>query len=274
MKIIDARIRISYGSEGALLRNGANFTRTKVFGFSRAQSAIQISPSALVSEMDAAGIEMALVTGRGRFADRNEELLEFARLYPGKFGVLPYLDPSRENIITEIKEYTTRKEVKGFSVQYFGDGAYTYAPLSQEALEMYSAVAATKLPLMITVSGHTVSEMDNSIITRLDRIATSFPEMPIVITHGGWPWVLDTIGLAFRRKNVYLVPDCYCTRNPGAQEYVRAANYMIPDKIMFGSSYPTISQQEIADYYMKHAGFSEEVIPKVMYDNAKRVFHI
>lgn len=274
MNIVDARIRAPYGSEGALLRKNTNLQNTKTFGLRCSPSAVQVNPDQLVKEMDAAGIRTALVTGRGRFADKNHELVEFARMYPGRFSVLPYLDPSKKTLHEEIGALAATPEVKGFSIQYFGDHAYCYDPLSPEAMAMYHRIAQTGLPMMITLSGHTVARPDSGIISQIGDIASEFSRMPIVITHGGWPWVLETIGLAFRRKNVYLIPDCYGTNAPGAQEYVRAANYMIPEKILFGSSYPLISQQEMVNHYLHLAGFHEEVLPLVMGNNAKALFKL
>lgn len=270
--IIDARIRAPFGAEGELLRNNKNLGKAKTFGLGCAPSALHVLPEELVREMDEAGIDIAMVTGRGRFADRNGELLDFARMYPGRFGVLPYLDPTREKLAEEVHSQAEEPEVKGFSIQYFSDNAACYDALDPAAMAMYAIVAETGKPLMITLSGHTVASLDSRIITQIDYIATSFPQMPILITHGGWPWVLDAIGLAFRRKNVYLIPDCYCTNGAGAQEYVRAANYMIPDKLLFASSYPLISQKEMVDHYINAAGFYPDVLPKVMGENAKRVF--
>lgn len=267
-------MRAPFGAEGELLRNNHTLGKTKTFGFGCSCSAMEASPQALIREMDEAHIEIGMVTGRGRFADRNEELLAFSDLFPGRFRVLPYLDPARERLAAEIQELSRHPAVKGFSIQYHSDGATCYSPLDDMAMKLYENVAVSGLPLMITVSGHTLAQVDSSIIPQLDHVAVTFPHMPILITHGGWPWVLEAIGLAFRRPNVYLVPDCYCTNGPGAQEYVRAANYMIPDKILFASSYPLISQSEMVDHYLHRAGFREDILPKVMEENARALFKV
>ncbi len=274
MHIIDARMRAPFGAEGELLRRNHALGTSRAFGFGCAQSAIEVSPQRLVCEMEEAHIVMGLITGRGRFAHCNGELLDFAERFSDHFRVLPYLDPTREHLAREIRELAQSPLVKGFSIQYHSDGGTCYGVLEDPAMELYDNVAATGLPLMVTVSGHTLAYIDSQIITQLDHVATAFPQMPLVLTHGGWPWVLEAIGLAFRRPNVYLIPDCYCTNGPGAQEYVRAANYLIPDKILFASSYPLISQKEIAAHYIHKAGFHQEVLPKVMGENARRLFDL
>lgn len=274
MNIIDARMRAPFGAEAELLRGNRTLGKSKTFGFGCARSAIEASPEMLIQEMDDAHIGIGIITGRGRFADRNGELLAFSDLFPGRFRVLPYLDPAREQFDAEIRGLARHPAVKGFSIQYYSDGATCYGALDAKAMKLYESVAASGLPLMVTVSGHTLPYLDSQIITELDHVAVNFPQMSIIITHGGWPWVTEAIGLAFRRPNVYLIPDCYCTNGPGAQEYVQAANYMIPDKILFGSSYPLISQGQMMEHYVRRAGFREEVLPKVMGENARTLFKL
>lgn len=274
MNIIDARMRAPFGAEAELLRSNCAFGKSKTFGLGCARSALEASPQTLIQEMDDAHIEIGVITGRGRFADRNGELLAFSDLFPGRFQVLPYLDPAREHLNEEIQDLIRHPAVKGFSIQYYSDGATCYNALDAKAMKLYESVAETGLPLMITVSGHTLAYLDSQIITQLDHVAVAFPQMPLIITHGGWPWVTEAIGLAFRRPNVYLIPDCYCTNGPGAQEYVQAANYMIPDKILFASSYPLISQDQMVTHYVHQAGFREEVLPKVMGENARTLFRL
>ena len=42
---------------------------------------------------------------------------------------------------------------------------------------------------------------------------------------------------------------------------------MLLDKICYGSAYPIVDIKAAVDYYLQ-AGFSEEALPKVMYNNA------
>ena len=39
--------------------------------------------------------------------------------------------------------------------------------------------------------------------------------MNIILSHGGWPWVTEAIHVAYRYKNVYLLPDLYQFNGPG-----------------------------------------------------------
>ena len=43
----------------------------------------------------------------------------------------------------------------------------------------------------------------------VDRVAADFPALPIVVSHGGWPWVHQILHVAYRRQNVHVSPDMY-----------------------------------------------------------------
>ncbi len=60
---------------------------------------------------------------------------------------------------------------------------------------------------------------------------------------------------------------------PGNREYLDAANYLIPEKFMFGTAYPCVDMRQAAAYY-KQWGLRAEVMQAVMFDNAVRVLNL
>ena len=57
----------------------------------------------------------------------------------------------------------------------------------------------------------------------VDRVATDFPNLQIVIQHGGWPYVHEAIGVLYKQPNVFMVPGQYVHYGfPGSTEYVEA----------------------------------------------------
>ena len=41
----------------------------------------------------------------------------------------------------------------------------------------------------------------------LDKVARDFPDMNLVLTHGGWPYTTETCWIAYHRPKVTLSPD-------------------------------------------------------------------
>lgn len=55
---------------------------------------------------------------------------------------------------------------------------------------------------------------------------------------------------------------------PGGKDYIEAANYMIPNKFLYGSAYPCVDVEGSVAYYLEH--LRPEVVEDVMYRNAAR----
>ena len=71
-------------------------------------------------------------------------------------------------------------------------------------------------------------------------MAKRFPNIPMIAGHGGWPWLREMFCAAFFTANIYLVPDLYSVRCPGQDDVRLAAEYMLRDRMLFGSSYPLV----------------------------------
>jgi hypothetical protein len=65
----------------------------------------------------------------------------------------------------------------------------------------------------------------------------------------------------------------YLIKMPGASMFVEAANGVLKDRILFGSSYPFIPVKEAVRYYST-VGFHDDVLPRVMGANALRLLRM
>lgn len=101
----------------------------------------------------------------------------------------------------------------------------------------------------------------------LDDVLGAFPRLKIGLAHGGWPFVNEMCQMAVNRGNLYLAPDFYMIESPGQEDYVRGANYLLKDRLMFASAYPLMPLKESAEYYI-NSGIKEEILPNIMYKNA------
>lgn len=241
MGIIDFRVRPLYAGYQALAANGTTDKFLDALGYSPSASIQQRSLSLLVDEMDAAGIEIAVVPGRMSPSTHisNAELLELRAQYPDRFIIFPLFDPLRpEESLAEIEETVVYGPGKGVTIEpgfgnelKFDDAAY---------YPLYTLLEKHHLPLMTTFSGSITKYMDATLVQRFHRVAKDFPGMDLIAGHGGWPWAREMICMAFFCSNVYLAPDLYATNCPGSQDYREAANHMLRERMLFGSSYPLV----------------------------------
>jgi uncharacterized protein len=107
----------------------------------------------------------------------------------------------------------------------------------------------------------------------VDRVAINFPELQVVMVHGGFPFVQEACGVMYRRANVWLLPDIYFPGCPGEQDYLLAARTFAQDRFLFGSAYPWAPLKEHVQRYLE-LPLSDAVKEKIMGDNARRLFQL
>jgi uncharacterized protein len=105
----------------------------------------------------------------------------------------------------------------------------------------------------------------------LDEVATDFPELTIATCHPGTPWNLEMIYIARRHPSLYVEMSGITTGyRIGSEVLVQAANEVIPDQVLYASTYP---MEPLTQYkeFMK-LPFLPEVMEKLLYKNAARLF--
>jgi predicted TIM-barrel fold metal-dependent hydrolase len=58
-----------------------------------------------------------------------------------------------------------------------------------------------------------------------------------VLGDGGWPWINETLAVAFKHPNVFIPPDIYFFA-PGGTRYVEAIGGPLQDQFLFASAFP------------------------------------
>ncbi len=76
------------------------------------------------------------------------------------------------------------------------------------------------------------------------------------------------------RPNVYLVPDVYGLRVPGADLYITAAKTTLKDKVIFGTAYPVVPVEEAVRFVDEEWGLDEETKQKIFHDNAAKILKL
>ena len=99
------------------------------------------------------------------------------------------------------------------------------------------------------VGGTAGPDLSYSDPIRTDRVLADFPNLNVVVAHGGWPWVNEILHLGFRRQNLWLSPDMYFSRMPGWEEYVKAADGFLSDRMLYASSFPFCPVREYKSWF-------------------------
>jgi predicted TIM-barrel fold metal-dependent hydrolase len=243
-----------------------------------APSKLQESMALFMAEMDEAGISRAVVNHEGgrsnpelapAFAVSNDEIAELGELYPDRFFLFGGIN--LDDVPAGVAEIERVVEMgfKGVTVntgwhdppQYMDDERFY--PIYEKCQEL-------DIILSITLSIYMGPDISYIKPVRLQHIAADFPDLLIVVNHGGWPFVMEILGITFRYPNVWLAPDFYMFREgiPGAGHYVEAANFYLADRILFSSVYPSRPMKQSVEEFKK-LPLRPEVLEKALFRNAQ-----
>ncbi len=237
-------------------------------------AALEFNMDKMIEEMDAAGVEVGVVPMR--VGNDNHDIAELKKRYPGRFAGLAHIDPwDGKKALDDIDLYVGEGKADGIIMEP-GQFFLRDSMLADDKMlwPIYEKCQAEGILVSLTFGGLFCDKLENYNPIYIDRVAKLFPDMTLVLSHGGWPYVTEICHVAYQRPNVYLDIDYYgFTTNPGYQDYVIAANNVLQDRILFGSCYPGFSLERAVGEYLKN-GLSEEALPKVLYHNAAKLLKL
>lgn len=281
--IIDMRLRPPLKS----WKNTAQFTEGTGYypsrmGFPRPPSVKSQAVDDLLKEMQEADILGVIM---GRQAPRplgiipNDEITEIMRQHPGRFVAFAGID--LRDIEAGVKEIERTCRIDGYRGVSIEPGA-SFTPMysDDKALyPLYQRCQELELPVSITISGMLCTMVGNDLAygspTSVAKVAKDFPKLKIVISHGAWPAVMAMIEVAFMRENVYVSPDLYINGidMPGSQEYIKAAKSFMPERLLFGTAYPSRPLKESVEAF-RQWGLPRDLEERVLYRNAARLMKL
>lgn len=235
------------------------------------KAALEFDMKKMLDEMEEANIAVGVVPMR--LGNDNNDIAELKKLYPGRFAGLAHIDPwDGTKALDDIDKYVGEGKADGIIIEPGQFFLRSSMPADDKMLwPIYEKCEAEHILVSLTFGGLFCDKLENYNPTYIDRVAKMFPNLTLVLSHGGWPYVTEICHVAYQRENVYLDIDYYgFTTNPGYQDYVIAANNVLQDKIIFGSCYPAFGLKQAMDEYSKN-GIKEEILPKVLYHNAARL---
>lgn len=192
-----------------------------------------------------------------------------ARSFPDRF--LPCLDIDPRNGVDEVRRIRKYDDEFGLvAVTTFPAGCRTsinaapYYPI-------YSTCVELGLPIFINagVPGPRVP-MEPQKVEHLDEVCWFFPELTIVMRHGAEPWEELAVKLMLKWPNLHYSTSAFAPRYyPKA--IIDYANTRGADKIIYGGYFPMGLTLERIFGELPGVGLREEVWPKFLRDNARRV---
>ncbi len=213
------------------------------------------------------------LSGSNKIDIKDEELVELSRKFNNRAIGLHGIDVEQppEKAVAAIETAINEHGLAGAVLEIGYSTTEEGKPLRADDRRLYpiyeTMVKLDKILMYMSgiYAGHDIGAND---WPPLDRVMQDFPDLKLVLAHGGYPRVLDAIALGVKHPNFYLSPDIYCFF-PGGNLYVEAIA-QLPDQFIFGSAYPFGTLKESVELSLKFP-LSDEVMEKYMYGNAARL---
>jgi predicted TIM-barrel fold metal-dependent hydrolase len=202
----------------------------------------------VIGLLDEAGIEQSLITGFDEWSSvhetfiPNELVAGLAERHPDRFIPFAGADVLKGmDAVRELEHWISERGFRGLSLRPFMIGLPAddrrYYPLYAKCVEL-------DVPLSIHTSANwtTVSDNDLGHPRHIDVVASDFPELKIVMSHAGYPWVLEAVLLAWKYPNVYLElaahrPKYLASPGTGWEPLLRFGQTTIREKVLFGTGW-------------------------------------
>lgn len=239
------------------------------------------SMESLSDEMDEAGIHQAVIhaehEGGEDAALLNETVAETVASQSARFkgiGSINIGDRSVTEIVRQVRHVHDLGLV-GLSIQpaFFNldiDDKRLY-PVYQRAEELGLVVA-----LHTGVNYSRVHPMKHEKPEYLDQVACDFPELQLVASHGGWPWVAEYCAVARRHPTVYLefggiAPKYIARPGSGWDVAFNTMPNLLKTQILYGSDWPVIPPSRAVREWQS-SGLDVSTLDALLHDNAERLF--
>ena len=203
--------------------------------------------------LDDAGISRAVFCGYdagsvGRRMLANEYVAKLQERYPDRFIVLAGVNPHKGLSAVREFEYAVKElGLKGLRIAPFELEIY---PTDRRMYLLYEKCVELDVPCFSHCSVNFVPscKMEYGHPRYLDEVASDFPELKIIISHGGNGFGPPILAVAQRHPNVYLE---FSALRPKymAPEFIQAANTYLKKKCIFGTDYPLIEFQKQIDLW-------------------------
>lgn len=237
-------------------------------------------PDAFLSYLDDVQVDKVLVTAiqvGAWFGDEHRVQTEANELYadaavdPSRICGLYGIDPNRR--MAGVRQLEQAVKDYGFKGAHIHPHGYGVPPDHAHYFPYYAKCAELGVPVVLSM-GNTqdMLPIEPGRPIHLDKIALYFPELTLVCTHTGWPWIGEAIALASKHRNIYLGTSAYAPKY-WEPEFVKFLNSRGQDKVMWGTDYPMItharSLQEIDALDLR-----EGPKAKLLRGTAMRVFNL
>jgi predicted TIM-barrel fold metal-dependent hydrolase len=223
----------------------------------------------IIEEMDSAGVERAVLCAGYRGNDDVAWVLDALDSFPDRFAGSLVVDPRQGMTAVRALESIVRDHnirlarVMALETQLPYDHA-VYYPVYAKCLELGISITVN-----VGIPGPRVPGRHQHPLA-LDEVCCYFPELTVIMSHGGVPWEETCVRLMAKWDNLYYMTAAYApSRLPASiTAYMYGAG---SHKIMWASDYPILALQRCRKSVLSMDFPDEARRRQFAYDNSRRV---
>lgn len=204
----------------------------------------------------------------------NETVAEFAQQFPDRIVAFAGVDPNKGmQAVSDLEHAVRVLGLTGLNIQLYEN------KLPADDKKMYPIYAkccelGIPINLHCSVNFSTSSLIKYGTPLALDEVAVDFPDLTIIVSPPGWPWVHELIAIAWRHPNVYISisavrPRLLAKAGSGYEPLFTYGNSVLQDKMIFASSWPLLPLQSYVEEFLS-LPWKPEVLPKILRENGMR----
>lgn len=211
--------------------------------------------------------------------DGNDYVADIQRRYPDVFIGWASVDPHKGKLaVQELERAVKELGLRGLKLHPI---TQAFFPDDQAFYPLWAKAAELAIPVVFHTGhtgvgsggpGGTGLKLKYARPIHLDDVAADFPTLTIIGAHPSWPWQDEMLSICLHKSNVFIDLSGWSPKyfSPALIQY---ASTLLQNKVMFGSDFPVISPERwIKDF--EAAAFRDEVRPKIMLENARRILKL
>ena len=224
----------------------------------------------LIDEMDEAGVAKALLCSGYGGADNIDWVRKAVASYPDRFASSAVVDPRKGMAAVRLVEALTHNDgcrlVRMLALETeipYNDARY---------YPVYAKCAELGVPvgLNVGIPGPMVPAKYQDPLA-VDEVCAFFPELTVVLQHGGEPWVDLCVKLMVKYPRLYYMSSAFAPKYiPKA--IIDFANTRGADRVMYASDYPLLSLSRCMEEAVRLPFRDQERFDRFISGNAHALF--
>ncbi|RIK67802.1 MAG: hypothetical protein DCC65_04830 [Planctomycetota bacterium] len=165
----------------------------------------------------------------------------YVRQHPEKLIGVAGIDPT--NLTEALADLQEAHGVLGMKAITVSPAAQDFHPADSRAMQVFADASRLGMPVIVD-QGHfrVESKMEFARPVLLDEVARDLPQLKLVISHMGYPWVEECVVLLGKHPNLYADISSLLHRPWQAYNALLSAyQFGVIDKLLFGSDFPYTS---------------------------------